>query len=1089
MVGDPVASDFHDEQQIELHAAFLRRVARRLLAAEQGVEDLVQETLLRAMSCESTPQRQRSWLARACRNVFVEQRRAETRRRERERRVARPEAAGRSDVEEHRAAVRAIARAITALPETAYSVIRLRYFDGVAPAEIARRLGVPVGTVKRRLDRALAHLRRSLSDGDRPWTSIAAVLAVPGPPSIAGGTAAGAEVSGYFMGGLAMAKAASVLGFVAIVVGILIWRLDDRGGSDSAPERYTGAVTPSDGEDAEDADDSASAVLLDALPFASRGEPLLRLDEADRDHDVFGRVIDFDGNAVAGAMVRGQDSSWRHVNVPRSAGVRPVREAARSRTDALGQFILPHRRGALVDLEIRATGFAVTHVVDRVAGEKVLIRLDRPTPFVVEVRDAAEMPVAGATVSLWRSDTTRPSGSSYDRREALTDAEGRCSFVDLGEGSITVSVEHPQFVTPPWTTHPIVAGEKNVVVVTLAAGRTIRGRVVEAGTKRPIELAIVGQGTSQRRRVRTNPSGEYVLAGCSGSAPLVATAEGFGSQLAPLDDETVDFVLTPADTVTGVVLGDDGASVSDALVTAITSIPGADGTVPDASSGLTDTDGRFELTGLGQAVRRTLVVQAVGHGRHLVDFGPRPEGASVIDLGVIRLARGHRLEGRVLTAEGDPVPNVSVDLIGFNEDRFRFLPAETAVRRVEYGHEESRRTDDLGRFRFPDLSPGLYRLCARRPCVAPLVADIQIAPGQDRLDIEFQYSDAPQLVVVLTDQAGLPVATADVALAMEDPVRHVRTRTDNQGRAAFTGIEMGTPLTVHLALHGTPYLDVPASKHVHDGTAIVIGLKTAALVEGRVIQTDGTPVPRALVEVHSSDTGGGGAATDEEGWFRIKLPAGAIVDLAVTGAHVIRAGPPAAPTRWRGRVSGVTVPANDVVIVVSEPDPNRAVTVRVLTPDGIPVEGIEVFVSNGGIVHRKTTNGEATASFMGLTAEKTFIRTAPDAGGLHVGARPQSIIPDGQTIEMRLRPLMHLTGVVRDHLGEPVSNARVEALTEEYDGYAAFSDGDGRFRLPLADGSTFTVEATYFDPVTSDRLRVVKKAVTGGDLELRFEKR
>jgi RNA polymerase sigma-70 factor (ECF subfamily) len=53
---------------------------------------------------------------------------------------------------------------IAALPHDQLQVIRLSFFDGLAHAEIAGRLGIPLGTVKSRIRLALARLRERLGD-------------------------------------------------------------------------------------------------------------------------------------------------------------------------------------------------------------------------------------------------------------------------------------------------------------------------------------------------------------------------------------------------------------------------------------------------------------------------------------------------------------------------------------------------------------------------------------------------------------------------------------------------------------------------------------------------------------------------------------------------------------------------------------------------------------------------------------------------------------------------------------------------------------------------------------------------------------
>ena len=61
-----------------------------------------------------------------------------------------------------------IRRAIAALPGHYRAVFEMSHFDGLKYAEIACRLGIPVGTVKSRMSEAVRKLRQALAPDDEP---------------------------------------------------------------------------------------------------------------------------------------------------------------------------------------------------------------------------------------------------------------------------------------------------------------------------------------------------------------------------------------------------------------------------------------------------------------------------------------------------------------------------------------------------------------------------------------------------------------------------------------------------------------------------------------------------------------------------------------------------------------------------------------------------------------------------------------------------------------------------------------------------------------------------------------------------------
>jgi RNA polymerase sigma-70 factor (ECF subfamily) len=77
---------------------------------------------------------------------------------------------------------RAVAEAVSSLPPIERSVILLAYDGGLSQAEIADRLGWPIGTVKTRTRRALRHLRDRLEAPPRGESRLRAAVTAPGQP-------------------------------------------------------------------------------------------------------------------------------------------------------------------------------------------------------------------------------------------------------------------------------------------------------------------------------------------------------------------------------------------------------------------------------------------------------------------------------------------------------------------------------------------------------------------------------------------------------------------------------------------------------------------------------------------------------------------------------------------------------------------------------------------------------------------------------------------------------------------------------------------------------------------------------------------
>lgn len=142
---------------------FLRRMARALTGDAATAEDVVQEVELRALTHAPASGPLGAWLTTVTRRLAANVRRARARREEHERGAARVERI--EGPLETLAGLELQARvlaAVRALEEPYRTTLWLRFYEDLPPRAIARRVEVPLATVKTRLARGLALLRTRL---------------------------------------------------------------------------------------------------------------------------------------------------------------------------------------------------------------------------------------------------------------------------------------------------------------------------------------------------------------------------------------------------------------------------------------------------------------------------------------------------------------------------------------------------------------------------------------------------------------------------------------------------------------------------------------------------------------------------------------------------------------------------------------------------------------------------------------------------------------------------------------------------------------------------------------------------------------
>lgn len=167
------------EVVVRPHRAALHRFALGLARNPSDAEDLVQETLLRAFTYWHTFRYEgeaaaRSWLCTILRNRYLDHCHAQQRQPPLVLLDLFPEEAAsflgsrRFSTTPERIVlaqqeVRALARAVAALPAPYQRVLLLAIHEGLSYHEIADRLRIPIGTVRSRLSRGRKRVQRALA--------------------------------------------------------------------------------------------------------------------------------------------------------------------------------------------------------------------------------------------------------------------------------------------------------------------------------------------------------------------------------------------------------------------------------------------------------------------------------------------------------------------------------------------------------------------------------------------------------------------------------------------------------------------------------------------------------------------------------------------------------------------------------------------------------------------------------------------------------------------------------------------------------------------------------------------------------------
>ena len=473
---------FDVELQIQRHGGALRELARVLLRDDADADDAVQETWRRVIG--SPPRHQErigGWLGAILRNVALRLRRSESRRVRHEERAA---AWGQVAEEDHaeRIARAEIAHrliaAVDALDAPYRDAIWQRFFDGRAPRDIAAASGLPLATVKSRLQRGLATLRERL--GEREGTDWRAGLTAAFGFGREG-TAAAAAIAG----GVLMATWTKVsLGIAAAaVIAAMVWWPD----TTSATPVVGNGSSPPPVASAADLGGKQPDARVENERTAAAGAMNGRL------AIVRGRCVDAKGAPIATGAVRlfgwhnggSRDEDWILEH-----GIDHVEHTASTTADGRFEFEIEPPPPFQFALDVQGDGWAKAGFRwDGIEPGAVLdvgdLTMSRGVTLRGRIVDAAGQPVGDVRLdadSVSRANLRGFTPASF--AGGRTAADGTFAFdAPLAHGSYTLRVSDDYIVKSP---APLVLTADSAsgvrVVVTRDDVPTITGTVVdEAG--------------------------------------------------------------------------------------------------------------------------------------------------------------------------------------------------------------------------------------------------------------------------------------------------------------------------------------------------------------------------------------------------------------------------------------------------------------------------------------------------------------------------------------------------------------------------------------------------------------------------------
>lgn len=639
-------------------------------------------------------------------------------------------------------------------------------------------------------------------------------------------------------------------------------------------------------------------------------------DDADKIRLV-GKVVDDKGTPIPNADVALYPHSISRDQMKRSLGMRPT---VTGTVDTQGSFTLPLSGSYSETLVVTSPGYIAE--IDRLANDHDFyqrVRKAAPGTTVTRkivlsiaarrsgiVADEQGQPLPGVSVHAYPSNVPAGHwGGSVERfGMAETDGDGRFELNDVPEGGLTLRFSAPGYATD----YLVVPADQTEIAVNLLRGASVTGTVFEFGTNKAVghvrvQLNAVTSSTAgDPNKLRPFPQtwGQIALSGESGN---------FQVRNVPPGKYTVRIAQNQQDTEQEYTVWNPGKSNSISLTVPEVGNPepvqvpvfngytirghvveaGTTATVPGATIWMmnthphtqvkTDVNGYFEFANLIET--GSIRLTATADGYQMVnpnDYFSNTTITLTVDMPTtgttkdfnIPMNREQSIRGVVLDAvTSTPLEGVKILEVGNRYDERMQSQDNTPVFSGAGGEFEV------------SLYPGKsVRLRAEMDGYAPEVTETILMSGDKPLEIALHRGVSVDGVVIGPDDK--PVAEASVAGTVivsdasgnsnryNEPVS--RTKAGADGRFHIEGIMPGATLNMY-ASHEKYATSIPESYVTLPGeniTSVVLKLRKATYLAGRVLDPEGKPVEQVNLMARSIGVYGyGHARTAADGSYRL----------------------------------------------------------------------------------------------------------------------------------------------------------------------------------------------------------------------------